>query len=879
MIPCIESNNIVRVDVPIHGDARWQRQPGHMHNFTTAFDPVERRMGLAIEGCDDTGFHITGRPFDACIKLTGVWLGGTAIACPLRLVVNGAQIWSGILQMPRVCAGWPSAYWRIPHGCLTAGYNSVQIELQGTPLLVNECAVFVRMHPGKAIEPLFTPRVLTCGKDFWITLLAGEQDFFFRPLRPTQATRISFVFGDQRLDLDLPPILDTPAGLPCHVGTDSDDHRQDDTGLMGELLSYMFRSELGDLVMFRPKQNRNCIVSPDAELCRSWLDICRRYNARYLLCEWGPDGEFPPAIHDEIATDPGFVGYHMHEPYFVMFEPNATETIRRASNFQERRDSYMAEMKRYVERYHSLGGRAACGEASWLVGYDAEAGFDILNIEIVTGASPHLGAALGAMRGRPKVALGHHIATEWYLGFPYDDLKSHRFLLMMLLTFTHGGQFIYAENSLFFTNCNERHDPEDVFTSRNRELMRRFYDMSRLQPRFGEPCAELAVAYGNLESMLWFHDDVLPEMDDASEWGTLLWNKWKGELYKPCMRAMDAWLPPLEIERYHANRSILRWFGGNPYGNVDMISAERPADVLSQYRVLAFLGWNTMTPEVLDKLRDYVYNGGTLFIAGCHFDQRTIPGGEYEIDTSGAEDLLGLSVKGPGVAADGVSWAGENYPASGLRTCDIDIAGAGVIASDSAGTPMLLHSIFGAGEVYFYNFWDHPSTPEALALTQAVMSHLGEKCRSDFGIQEAYGINCKHWHDPGTDIHRLYLVNVNWMKPQTSRTCKVRLWGHGYAVTVDQVDPLVITAKGGIAVIPDSPRVFVEDIITEADSCRVRLVGVGHCSIRIVCADPGVMVAFDDATATECRGPECVIMTCLSGRQELRFSLLRRAAD
>ncbi|MHB9035714.1 MAG: type 1 glutamine amidotransferase family protein [Armatimonadota bacterium] len=861
MLPCINRDSIIRIDMPIGGDARWFRLSEHIHSFTTAFDPPENRLGFVLDRNQELNFDVSGvEPFDGFIKLTGIWLA-TAVAAPFSVAMNGVEIWSGTLHMPKVCAGWPSIYWRVPQGCLKNGCNKLSLRVGETPLNINECSIYLRLRGESSIEPMFVPRVLTTGQHFSITMLiqdsvsglkvehddcielisspadgaTGEQDFFFRAIKSAEAARVSFVAGDERVDVDLPSILDVPAGLPCHVGTDSDDHRHDDTGLMGEMLRYFFRSGIGDLVMFRPKQNRNCIVSPDADLCRSWLDICRQYNGQYLLCEWGPEGEFPEEVHKEIADDPSFVGYHMHEPYFVMVEPMANEAIRKAGNFKERRDAYMAEMRRYVEHYHSLGGRAACGEASWLATYDGEAGFDILNIEIVTGAGPHLAAARGAMRGRPNMALGHHIAVEWYLGFPYDDLKSHRFWLMMLLTYTHGGQYIYAENSLFFTNSYQRHDPEDDFTTRNRELMRKFFDITKLQPRFGEPCAELAVAYGNLESMLWYHDDLLPEMDDASDWGGMLWNKWKGALHKPCMRALDAWMPPLEIERYHGNRSILKWFSGNPYGNVEMVSAERDADVFSQYKVLAFLGWNTMIPELIEKLKAYVSGGGILFIAGCHFDKRTLPGGEYEIDTSEAEDLLGLSVNGPGPMVDDVQWRGESYPMSGdLRSCSVDLRSANVEASDANGNPILLRNSFGSGEVLFYNFWDHPASPEALSLSKSIMSRLGEDNRSDFGLDDSYGINCSHWYDAETSTHRLYLVNVNWMKPRTSRSCRIRLWGRAFPVVVDEHAPLVVTVKDSVAVIPNSPHVFVRDIVKDEKSCTVRVVGVGSHSVRVI---------------------------------------------
>ena len=36
---------------------------------------------------------------------------------------------------------------------------------------------------------------------------------------------------------------------------------------------------------------------------------------------------------------------------------------------------------------------------------------------------------------------------------------------------------------------------------------------------------------------------------------------------------------------------------GTPYGLADIVPAEAPADALSRYRSLLFLGWNTMTDE------------------------------------------------------------------------------------------------------------------------------------------------------------------------------------------------------------------------------------------------------------------------------------------
>jgi hypothetical protein len=917
MLPCLNDANTYKIDLFMDAGFRRHRASKHLHNFTKAFDPPEERLGFLVEKQARRGFSIEdAEPTDGYIKLTGVWqidestvpsfrMGSRGrvegFDYPLKVSLNGRKIWSGVLHMPIVCAGWPSVYWRIPPGCLQKGYNELRLDIEGKSLLVNQCTVFVRTHPGTVMQPLFSPRVLLAGKEFTVTLMfhepasgisikhddaieplsapseaaVGEQEFRFKASGPAKASRLIFTSGGRELEVELPPVLDLPEGLPCHVGTDSDDHRHDDTGMMDEILMYLFRSELGDMVMFRPKVNRNCTGQPSAELCRAWIDICRRFNAKYLLCDWRTSCEFPSEVYAEAAKDPNCIGSHAHEPYFMMVDKAAASPeLRDAKDFKDAHRAFIASMKEWVDRCHALGIKAAAGEASWLAVYNVEAGFEQINAEAVTGFSPHFGVVRGALRGRPNVTFGHHIAIEWYLGYPYDNLKTHRFRLFAYLTWTHGGQYVYAENSLFFSNSYERHDPEDPFPAENRSVLRRFYDMVRVQPRTGEQCAELAAIYGNLESIFWYDDDVLPEMDSTSRWDQLFWNKWDGSFCKPAWRALDGWLPPLEIEPYNKNRSILKWFASNPYGNVDVISINRPADILSKYKVLAFLGWNTMTDDIVEKLKKYVHNGGILFIGGCHFDRRTLSEGEYAIDTSGAENLLGLSVTGPGALAGDVAWQGGSYSAGeGIRLCSLKLHNAEILAKDKSGNPVLLHNRYGKGEVYFNNFWDYPATKEVVELTKSFLSRIGELAQGDFGLEDAGGINCSHWHDRQTGTRRLYLVNINWQKPRTSQACLIRLWGRPFPVAVRPDAPLVVTVKDGIAVAPESPFIYVENIRVEGGVCKVSLVGVGRCTLRLFTENPKLHVLPMDSCGRAESYANPVLIIDVEGRKELEFSI------
>ncbi len=902
MFPCDNDKTLLKIDLFKGEEYQWYRPEISLHDYTTANGPKEQRFGVLVSNEIEHDFFIDMEPLDGCVKLSGLWQTSSATAAYQSSIrINECELHAGLLHLPVVCAGWPSVYLNIPAGCLRKGSNRISFSSEGPGLLLSQLSLFIRPDSGRSFDLLYAPRVIKTDRQFCITILLykpvadikitsqgpiefipgqkdyspGEADLFFHPTGAAGDCSVIVECAGEKLSIALPPVLDVPTGLPCYVGTDSDDHSHDDNHLMDDIISHLCRSETGNMVMFRPKEGRNCITSPSAPLCRRWIDLCRKYDARYFVCDWPRFGQFPAPMEPEMAADTRFLGYHVHEPYFVMHDVSSSPDFKSATDYRTAHDALINMLKDVVSGYHARGGKVSAGEASWFVPYDGEAGFDIINAEAVTSIGPIFGAVRGTLRGRPHMSFGHHTAIEWYLGFPHNDLKSKRAWLLMLLAFAYGASYIYAENSLFFTNTSIRNDPEDKFTSDNRAHMQQLYDVTRLQPRFGEPCAELAVAYGNLESILWYHDDILPEMLDGSTWMENAWNKWKGDTYKPAWRALDAWLVPVEIEQYYGNESILKWFSGNPYGNVDVVSTDRDSGILSMYKVLAFLGWNTMTEEVLEKLKAYVSSGGVLFISGCQFDRRTMSIGEYDISTAGAESLLGLSVTGSGEIGGGVTWNGREYPrAEGVRLCSLDIHGAEVQAYDDEGNPMLLRNRYGDGEVYFCNYWDHPTAPESVELMKSFMAYLGGKCRSSFGLDNGFGISCTHWYDTESGLRRLYLVNVNWQKPHESKACLIRLWGRPFPITMGDHDLTIVTEKDGVAVVMDNPLVSVNDISVDSSECRITITGNGNYTMRLFCSDQSIRIVPQGALDSMANYDICVVSGYVRGTSELRMKLL-----
>lgn len=54
------------------------------------------------------------------------------------------------------------------------------------------------------------------------------------------------------------------------------------------------------------------------------------------------------------------------------------------------------------------------------------------------------------------------------------------------------------------------------------------------------------------------------------------------------------------------------WFTSTPYGPVDLLPVEAPQDVMNRYKAMIFLGWNTYDKGDFERIRDYVFHGGTL---------------------------------------------------------------------------------------------------------------------------------------------------------------------------------------------------------------------------------------------------------------------------
>lgn len=98
------------------------------------------------------------------------------------------------------------------------------------------------------------------------------------------------------------------------------------------------------------------------------------------------------------------------------------------------------------------------------------------------------------------------------------------------------------------------------------------------------------------------------------------------------------------------------YLSGTPYGQVDVVSFAKDqisaAFLNKNYKALLFSGWNTCSDRQYAILKEYVYNGGTLFISLPQLSTNETRNFNFGVDelVNGGDfsELCGVKVKGKG---------------------------------------------------------------------------------------------------------------------------------------------------------------------------------------------------------------------------------------
>ncbi|MCQ2387811.1 MAG: beta-galactosidase trimerization domain-containing protein [Clostridia bacterium] len=531
--------------------------------------------------------------------------------------------------------------------------------------------------------------------------------------------------GKKRIKLEMPEIVNNKDNFL--VGIDSDDHRHDNSEEFRRIPFIFALTGMGNFMQFRPQFTRNFYKLADKNDYKEIIEFLGMFGIKYGLCDSNKKLNYLPKIDSN-----NFLGYHVHEPYlyfniisdydcFFVGSNGNKEMVLSAKSFGQAKKLYISYLNSIIRKLPKNCGLTSTGAPSMLCAYEGDAGFDRITIEPVS----NINMLMGTVRATSVKMWGAHLPPDWYFGVPVDKVKANKARLALQYLYLNGASYLYYENAVFKTNAFARCDWESDYCAYNREYLRDFYKYTLENPRKGKLVVDKAVLYGNNEFLMWQTNDRMAELKEK-DWDNTVWGKWDNG-YQECWHAIKSWLP------YSSNQNEIKsplnkhLFSGTPYGNVDIVSIEKD---FTKYKTVALLGWNTMTDDLIEKLKKYVKKGGNLIISYCHFnytdrnDRKPVfPSADKIKSLLGGEFENKVKISGNLTFDDKttIKSSGETYVVKGKKVR------AEVICKDESGNGVVYKNKYGKGTVYFNAFYEYYGDKFAIDVVSKTLDNVGKQ--------------------------------------------------------------------------------------------------------------------------------------------------------
>lgn len=306
--------------------------------------------------------------------------------------------------------------------------------------------------------------------------------------------------------------------------------------------------------------------------------------------------------------------------------------------------------------------------------YALDAGIDIILLEMLPGSPEKLVAfTRGATIGHQKNEWGGFVAHEWYGGYLHNDqLKIKRLDLSYKYLYMQGANYIFLESgNTGIESFGYKYDYASKECKRYRDYTENFYKFAKKNQRpINGPITDVAFIMGE--------DDGYADFLGCSAWCQFNKENWAQNDRERSWKILD------EVYRscdWFAQENFafdgLDLSSSPAYGSYDVIPASSPLSVLNNYRYLVFVGHNTMSKNLYEKLIAFVKNGGILLACASHLNTDSTRTEERNyINDGDLSDLFGVKITGEDRLNHGVKFYTESavqnliYPATKDLECD-----------------------------------------------------------------------------------------------------------------------------------------------------------------------------------------------------------------
>ena len=433
---------------------------------------------------------------------------------------------------------------------------------------------------------------------------------------------------------------------------------------------------------------------------------------------------------------------------------------------------------------------------------DCDAAFPCL--EMICG-NPELmfAGARGAARAK-NVGTWMSYIPECYLGSRKDLLREKRLFLSYMTCYIAGAQMILresgalmdfgrvyekAEKASMYAGYDDYDTYENVDYQTFRDVSSAFWSFAKQDDRPDDgPTTPMAIVKGELDGYVG--------MWDRRVWGQFHSPEWEhGDIEREWDFFWQLYRRREWSDYYHYGAEDVS--GNPPCGQVDILPGQADLTAWQQYSCLVFLGWNTMTQELYEKIRQYVSGGGRVIMSLSHCRNNIRRGEAMELFEDGdLSELFGVKVKGPSTRyvqgvrfVEDLSWC-KGLPvwqtySPNLYSCDpacidgpIQLAEFGeidatVIACASEGLgptreyPIIVEKKIGKGSAVLISTWSTPGEMPMRSmmhtLIQAVVAGEESGPRFSGGDRFRYAV-----YGQGNG-RRIYVLNTDYDNAQQCR--------------------------------------------------------------------------------------------------------------
>ena len=626
-------------------------------------------------------------------------------------------------------------------------------------------------------------------------------------------------------------------GAPVYISSGDEIYMDKEYGIYDYFFKWYVSQRVGNWYQFRPSYQWSGFRIADPEVIRHYVLLLDQLKMPYA---WQVEGrtlsstQINPSL--ETLRTPMFRGKQAHEndggyyywqhfKYQGLFSDMAARTRPYGGIFAKHRPIYtdhgtfihydtqgvkdMADgAQTFIANVRSSKGESTRHTGpSTLFRYLYQAGYEWLGAEQMYGPEEVILSALrGASLAYSRPTYGTLHAMQWGSGPFTDPRHALRLYLSLAVAYMHGSSHLNTEEALWTDEY-----ANDRYTKSGREHLyaqHQMLDFLETHSRRGTLTSRVAVLQGKNDAWKSFGRGPLWSQEG---------DKWKFNAACESFDLLKVFYPDNIID----GCSPEGWFTTTPYGTIDLLPVEAPQDVMDRYRALIFLGWNTYDADYFERIRKYVFNGGTLLLSAAHLNEELQPDvpTRFPKDDALIRELLG-----------------EDY-ASLTQKAEIP---------------------YGLGKVIYFPQKAYPAEECLREAYQAEMEKIAQEAivsEPEKGwIAPSPEIGFTAWDDAGR--RTLYLLNTDWQSDTEWHNATFIYGKKQFTVPVRRYHIENIHCAQGLALRPEANTSDVLSMDKTDDGWKVRVQTTGKDTLHWMNALTG---ATGDLAITDAGIHELVI--------------------